>query len=206
VIGKLKGVIDTVGPDGLVLDVQGVGYAVHCSARTLAKLPGPGEAAILSIETVVREDMIRLYGFDTERERDWFRLLQSVQGVGAKVALAILGVLDEQGLAAAIAGQDGAAVARAQGVGPKLAKRIVSELKDKAPAGAVFLPSDRGTAAPAQPVSEAALARADAVSALVNLGFQEAQAARAVDGAAAKLGEEAGLQALIREGLKDLQR
>ncbi|HWL05777.1 MAG TPA: Holliday junction branch migration protein RuvA, partial [Xanthobacteraceae bacterium] len=133
-IGKLRGVIDSYGDDYVILDVQGVGYHVHCSARTLAALPAAGEAATLSIDTYVREDMIRLYGFVSDTEREWFRLLQTVQGVGAKVALAVLGTLPAADLASAIALRDKAAVARTPGVGPKVAERIVSELKDKAPA------------------------------------------------------------------------
>ena len=133
-IGKLKGLIDSFGEDYVILDVNGVGYVVNCSSRTLAHLPRPGEPATLAIETQVREDAIRLFGFLDEAERDWFRLLQSVQGVGAKVALALLSTLSADALAQAVAGQDKAMVARAPGVGPKLAARIVAELKDKAPA------------------------------------------------------------------------
>src|ERR1700730_8361603 len=134
VIGKLKGIVDSHGEDFVILDVQGVGYVVHCSGRTLQKLPRPGEAATLAIETHMREDSIKLFGFISETEREWFRLLQSVQGVGAKVALAIQTVLDVAELASAIACQDKAAIAHAPGVGPKLAARIASELKDKAAA------------------------------------------------------------------------
>ena len=133
-IGKLKGLIDSYGEDYVLLDVGGVGYQVHCSARTLQHLPSPGEAAVLSIETYVREDQIKLFGFRTDQEREWFRLLQTVQGVGAKVALAVLGTLAPADLANAIALRDKAAVARTPGVGPKVAERIVTELKDKAPA------------------------------------------------------------------------
>src|SRR3974390_957123 len=133
-IGKLKGVIDSYGEDSVILDVNGVGYLVHCSARTLQELPRVGEAAALAIETYVREDQIRLFGFMTDVEREWFRLLQTVQGVGAKVALAVLGTLKPADLASAIAMRDKAMVARAPGVGPKVAERIVTELKDKAPA------------------------------------------------------------------------
>lgn len=137
-IGKLRGVIDSNGEDFVILDVNGVGYIVHCSSRTLQRLPRPGEPASLAIETQVREDSIRLFGFASEAEREWFRLLQSVQGVGAKVALAVQSILEPSDLAAAIALQDKAAISRAPGVGPKLAARIVAELKDKAPAiGAV---------------------------------------------------------------------
>ena len=133
-IGKLKGIIESYGEDNIVLDVNGVGYLVHCSARTLQALPATGEPVALAIETHVREDQIRLFGFLTDVEREWFRLLQTVQGVGTKVALAVLGTLKPGDLASAIAMRDKAAVARTPGVGPKVAERIVTELKDKAPA------------------------------------------------------------------------
>ena len=133
-IGKLKGVIDSYGEDSVILDVGGVGYLVHCSARTLQELPRAGEAATLSIETYVREDQIKLFGFLSDIEREWFRLLQTVQGVGAKVALSVLGTLKPADLATAIAMRDKAMVARTPGVGPKVAEQIVTELKDKAPA------------------------------------------------------------------------
>src|SRR6058998_4340355 len=132
-IGKLKGLIDSYGEDYVILDVGGVGYQVHCSSRTLQALPSPGEAAVLSIETYVREDQIKLFGFRTDAEREWFRLLQTVQGVGAKVALSVLGTLKPADLASAIAMRDKSMVARSPGVGPKVAERIVTELKDKAP-------------------------------------------------------------------------
>src|ERR1700727_1547904 len=132
-IGKLKGLIDSYGEDYVILDVGGVGYQVHCSARTLQALPSPGEAAALSIETYVREDQIKLFGFRSDLEREWFRLLQTVQGVGGKVALAVLSTLPPSDLANAIALRDKAAVTRTPGVGPKVAERIVTELKDKAP-------------------------------------------------------------------------
>ena len=168
-IGKLKGVVDAYGEDFVILDVHGVGYVAHCSARTLQRLPKVGEAAVLSIETVVREDMIRLYGFRSDPEREWFRLLQLVQGVGARVALGILSVLEPTELATAIASGDKAAVARAPGVGPKLAARIVAEMKDKAPAFAPIDPVMAGLSggedAPAPGPAQ------DAVSALVNLGW-----------------------------------
>lgn len=202
-IGKLKGVIDSYGEDYVILDVHGVGYVVQCSARTLQKLPRAGEAAILSIETQVREDAIRLFGFMSEAERDWFRLLQTVQGVGSKVALAILGVLGPGELASAVAMQDKTAVVRAQGVGPKLAARIVAELKDKAPSfGSVdplvakLASEDEDKAAPT--------AVRDAISALVNLGYGRPQAAAAVAASVKALGEEAQASALIRQGLKEL--
>src|SRR6266404_2317891 len=140
-IGKLKGVIDSYGEDFIVLDVHGVGYLVHCSARTLQALPAAGEATSLSIETHVREDQIRLFGFSSDVEREWFRLLQTVQGVGAKVALSVLSTLKPADLASAIALRDKAMVARTPGVGPKVAERIVTELKDKAPAYADLDPA-----------------------------------------------------------------
>jgi holliday junction DNA helicase RuvA len=199
-IGKLKGVVDSSGEDYVILDVHGVGYVVTCSSRTLRQLPGVGEAATLAIETQVREDSIRLFGFLQDAERDWFRLLQSVQGVGAKVALAILSILAPSDLALAIAAQDKAMVARAAGVGPKLASRIVAELKDRAPAP--------GDAVPVQPTggeaaSESEAAR-DAISALCNLGYNRAQAATAVAQSVKALGEGADAGALIRRGLKEL--
>ncbi|MCC6777957.1 MAG: Holliday junction branch migration protein RuvA [Hyphomicrobiales bacterium] len=204
-IGKLKGVIDSYGDDFIVLDVNGVGYLVHCSARTLQELPGTGERATLSIETHVREDQIRLFGFRSDGEREWFRLLQTVQGVGAKVALSVLGTLKPADLANAIALRDKAMVARTPGVGPKVAERIVTELKDKAPAFAAVDPAvvrlsgaidDRR--AP-QPV-------ADAVSALINLGYGHPQAAAAVAAAARSAGEGADTARLIRLGLKELAK
>src|ERR1700731_967039 len=140
-IGKLKGVIDSYGEDHVILDVNGVGYLVHCSARRLQGLPPAGRGATLSIETYVREDQIRLFGFMPDVEREWFRLLQTVQGVGAKVALAVLGTLPPSDLANAIALRDKAAVTRTPGVGPKVAERIVTELKDKAPAFAIRDPA-----------------------------------------------------------------
>lgn len=202
-IGKLKGVVDSYGEDFVILDVHGVGYVVQCSARTLQKLPAAGEAASLAIETQVREDAIRLFGFTSDAERDWFRLLQSVQGVGAKVALAILSILAPGELAAAIATQDKAMVARSSGVGPKLAARIVAELKDKAPAfGAVdpvvarLAGEDEAKSAP-RPVQ-------DAISALVNLGYGRPQAAAAIAASVKAMGEDADAGALIRRGLKEL--
>jgi Holliday junction DNA helicase RuvA len=201
-IGKLKGIVDGVDEEGLIIDVNGVGYVVAASARTLRNLPAIGQAATLHIETQVREDAIRLFGFLTESERDWFRLLQSVQGVGAKVALAILGVLSSSELSSAIASQDKAMVARAQGVGPKLAARIVLELKDKAPALGV---ADLGGAiAGEERASKLPKAADDAVLALVGLGYARPQAAAAVAKGFAALGADAQTAALIRLGLKEL--
>jgi len=205
VIGKLKGVIDAYGEDFVIVDVHGVGYVVHCSSRTLQNLPPAGEATELAIETHVREDMIRLYGFRVDAEREWFRLLQSVQGVGAKVALGILSALDPGALATAIATGDKASVSRGPGVGPKLAARIVAELKDKAPAFSTVDPAlvrlsdmveDRK--AP-QPVS-------DAISALVNLGYAQPQASAAVATALKQAGDEPDARTLIRLGLRELAR
>jgi holliday junction DNA helicase RuvA len=202
-IGKLSGIIDSFGDDHLIIDVNGVGYVVTCSSRTLQRLPARGEPASLAIETQVREDAIRLFGFTSDAERDWFRLLQSVQGVGAKVALAILGILSAGELATAIGTQDKASVARAPGIGPKLAARIVAELKDKAPALAAVDPvvarlagQEEAKRAP-RPVQ-------DAISALVNLGYGRPQAAAAVAASVNALGESAEAPALIRRGLKEL--
>ncbi|SIQ65334.1 MULTISPECIES: Holliday junction branch migration protein RuvA [unclassified Bosea (in: a-proteobacteria)] len=204
-IGKLKGVIDSYGEDHVIIDVQGVGYVVQCSARTLQRLPKPGEAAVLAIETHVREDAIRLYGFMSDNERDWFRLMQAVQGVGAKVALAILSTLDPGGLATAIATNDKAAIARSPGVGPKLAQRICAELKDKAPA---FGHVDPSLAQLSGALEDRTLPQpvADAVSALANLGYPQAQAVAAVAAAARAAGDGAGTAQLIRLGLKELAK
>jgi Holliday junction DNA helicase RuvA len=205
VIGKLKGTVDSFGPDSVVLDVHGVGYLVHCSTRTLEALPGAGEAAQLSIETHVREQEIKLFGFSSDLEREWFRLLLVVQGVGAKVALAVLSTLKAADLASAIALGDKAMIARAPGVGPKVAARICAELKDKAPAlsgldsNVARLQADLGDKVAPLPASEA-------VSALVNLGYGQAQASAAVAGAMREAGEGADTTRLIRLGLKELSR
>jgi holliday junction DNA helicase RuvA len=204
-IGKLKGLIDSYGEDYVILDVNGVGYVVFCSSRTLQHLPKPGEAAALAIETQVREDAIRLFGFRSDSERDWFRLLQSVQGVGAKVALSILSVLDPGSLATALATQDKAAIGRASGVGPKLAQRIVVELKDKAPA---FGHVDPALAELSDALAEqkAPAPVQDAVSALINLGYGQAQASAAVATILRSAGENAQAATLIRLALKELSR
>lgn len=203
-IGKLKGTVDSYGEDHLILDVHGVGYLVHCSARTLQALPPAGEAAVLFIETFVREDQIRLFGFQSEAEREWFRLLQAVQGIGAKTALAILSTLRPAELAQAIALGDKATVARAPGVGPRVATRIVTELKDKTPhlSGADPIVAQlSGEVAPAAggPVS-------DAISALTNLGYGIPQATAAIAAAARSAGEGANAETLIRLGLRELAR
>ncbi|PTM94419.1 Holliday junction branch migration protein RuvA [Mycoplana dimorpha] len=204
-IGKLKGTIDEIGDDHVVLDVHGVGYVAFCSARTLGKLGSAGEAAVLFIETYVREDQLKLFGFLSALEREWFRLLQSVQGVGSKVALAVLSTLTPGELANAIALQDKAQVSRAPGVGPKVAVRIITELKNKAPAFAgeagasIGLKQEIGEGVAPAPV-------ADAVSALANLGYSRDQAANAVAAALKNGGEGADSARLIRLGLKELAR
>jgi Holliday junction DNA helicase RuvA len=204
-IGRLKGVIDSYGEDSVIVDVNGVGYLVYCSARTLQELPSVGQPVTLSIETYVREDQIRLFGFSADVEREWFRLLQTVQGVGAKVALSVLGTLKPAELASAIAVRDKAMVARTPGVGPKVAERIVIELKDKAPAytdvdpALVRLSGALDEKRAPQPVT-------DAVSALVNLGYGQPQAAAAIAAAARNAGDAAEVKTLIRLGLKELAK
>jgi Holliday junction DNA helicase RuvA len=204
-IGKLKGIIDSYGEDFVILDVGGVGYQVQCSARTMQALPAPGEAATLSIETYVREDQIKLFGFTSDVEREWFRLLQTVQGVGAKVALAVLGTLRPSELAEAIALRDRASVSRTPGVGSKVAERIVTELKDKVPK---FTSLDPAVVQLSGALEEKRAPRPvmDAVSALVNLGYGQPQAAAAIAAAARNAGEGADTAALIRHGLKELAR
>ncbi|MEP2235820.1 MAG: Holliday junction branch migration protein RuvA [Alteripontixanthobacter sp.] len=195
-IAKLKGLLDETGEDWAVIDVGGVGYLVHCSARTLAALGEIGESCTVFTDLQVSENDMRLLGFAEGSERDWFRLLTGVQGVGSKVALAILSALSTAEVQAACANGDAAMVARAQGVGPKLAGRIVNELKDKAGGLAV---SAGGGAAMAAPAGGAA---ADAVSALENLGFKPLVAARAVSAAQKELGEGVAEGELIRVALK----
>ncbi|CAN0655128.1 Holliday junction branch migration complex subunit RuvA [Nitratireductor aquimarinus] len=205
-IGKLKGIIDEISEDHCIVDVGGVGYVAYCPARTLAALEGEGTAVTLFIETYVREDMIRLYGFRSALEREWFRLLQNnVQGVGAKVALSVLSTLSASELANAIALKDAATVARAPGVGKKVAERIVSELKSKAPA---YAGEASDTIGLKQELGEGAApsAVADAVSALANLGYSRDVAANAVAAALKEAGESAEAGTLIRLGLKELAR
>jgi holliday junction DNA helicase RuvA len=198
-IGKLTGLIDSVAEDSLILDVGGVGYRVCCSARTLSHLDKPGSRLSLLIETHVREDEIRLFGFASEAERQWFKLLQSVQGVGAKLALAILGTLAPQDLARAVTFADKPMMGRAPGVGPKLAQRLVTELKDKVPAGSAI--AVNGAAVPKGDDS----AMTDALSALVNLGYGQADAARAL-ALASERGTAPEVASLVRAGLKELGR
>ena len=198
-IARLKGVVEEIGPEAAILDVGGVGYQAFCSTRTLRRLPSQGAPARLLVETHVREDHIHLYGFIDAVERDWFRLLTTVQGVGARLALAILSVVPPEQLGAAILAEDRAMLARADGVGPRLAGRIVNELRDKvgavvaAPPLAVTVPADGGPAG-------------DAVSALINLGYRRAEALGAVTAAARRLGDGVALDALIRAGLQELAR
>ncbi|TPG20525.1 Holliday junction branch migration protein RuvA [Sphingomonas koreensis] len=192
-IAHLKGRLATTGIDHAVIDVNGVGYLVAASSRTLAALGPVGEAVTVHTEMLVAEDSIRLMGFADADERDWFRLLTGVQGVGARVALAILSVLEPVDLARAIASQDKAMIGRANGVGPKLAERIVRELKDKV--GGIAL-GGGAAAAPAVGVS------ADAISALLNLGFRPAEASAAVKAADDELGAGATLDALVRLALR----
>ena len=197
-IGKLTGLLDSVTDNALVLDVGGVGYVVQCGTRTLAQLPERGARLSLLIETRIREEELQLFGFEHEAERQWFRVLQTVQGVGARLALAIVGALTPTALAEAVMFQEQAALKRAPGVGPKLAQRIVNELKDRAPQSAVNV-------TPIRVKSETPERRAltDALSALINLGYGEAEAARALASVAAHH-EAQGLEALIRAGLKEL--
>ncbi|MFA5990519.1 MAG: Holliday junction branch migration protein RuvA [Sphingomonas sp.] len=195
-IAHLKGRLEATGIDYAVVDVGGVGYLVGASARTLGALGPVGEAVMLHTEMLVGEDFIRLVGFANGAERDWFRLLTGVQGVGARVALAILSALEPGELVRAIAAQDKAMVARANGVGPKLAERIVRELKDKA--GGIAL----GAGAMSGGAPLAGGASADAVSALLNLGFRPAEAASAVAAAQEELGSGTGLDALVRLALR----
>ena len=193
-IAKLTGLLDDTGADWAVIDVAGVGYLVHCSAKTLSALGIRGDTVALFTDLQVSENDLRLIGFASGAERDWFRLLVGVQGVGSKVALAILSALSTEELQRACAGGDAAMVARAQGVGPKLAGRIVNELKDKAGG----LPTVPGAVSVAPPGSVSA----DAISALQNLGFKPAVAASAVARAVEQLGEEVGLNDLVRVALR----
>jgi Holliday junction DNA helicase RuvA len=192
-IAKLRGLLDGSGADHAIVDVGGVGYLVYASSRTLSALGAIGEEIVLHTEMLVAQDSIRLMGFSSAAERDWFRLLTSVQGVGARVALAILSALSGDELHRAVASGDHAMIARAQGVGPKLAQRIVNELKDKT--GAIAL-------GPGGPVAPTGSLAQDAVSALANLGFRPSEAAAAVAKAEAELGPDASLDLLVRTALK----
>jgi Holliday junction DNA helicase RuvA len=200
-IAKLKGVVDTVDADSAIVDVGGVGYLVSASARTLRELAAGDEVTVL-VETIVREDAIALYGFLETAERDWFRILTTVQGVGARVALSILSTLSPDEIARAIAAQDRATLSRPAGVGPKLAARLATELKDKAAAFGVA-PLGKGVEAPAMPAGSI---NEDAVSALVNLGYKRVEAFGAVARVTQRLGVDARLDAVIRAGLQELAR
>ena len=216
-IGKITGRVDYVAEDHVLIEAAGIGYIIHCAAPTLAAMPAPGEVAALYTELLVREDLMQLIGFRTVAEREWHRLLTSVQGVGARVSLAILGALGPDGVSRALALGDPGAIRAAPGVGPKLAARIVNELGDKAPGVMALGAQGKRTAAASGPVpvaevaapapataAEDAAATADALSALVNLGYERMQAARAVAEAAEEGG--AGSAALIKAALKSLGR
>ncbi len=221
-IGRIAGVLDHKGGDHVLIDVRGVGYVVHVSDRTLAQMPAPGEAVALYTELIVREDLLQLIGFATLIEKEWHRLLMTVQGVGVKAALAIIGTLGPEGVARAITLGDVTAIKAAPGVGPKIAQRVVLELKAKAPGvmamggtlatapatlpageAPALAPKRRGKAAPApiEPAMDRARHTADALSALVNLGYAQGEAAQAVAQAAAEA-PEAAPAALIRAALK----
>lgn len=204
-IGKLKGLIDSYGEDFVVIDVNGVGYVAFCSSRTLQSLPRPGEAAALAIETYVREDQIKLFGFASDGERDWFRMLLNVQGVGTKVALSLLSTFRTGDLASAIALKDVAAITRTPGVGRKLAERIVLDLKDKAPAFGSVDPAVTGLQG-AIDEHRAPQPAVDAISALVNLGYPQAQASAAVAAAMKSAGDQPKAEALIRLALREMAR
>jgi Holliday junction DNA helicase RuvA len=203
-IAKLTGMVDQIEHDGAVINVQGVGYRAFCSTRTLACLPSVGTRVGLLIETHVREDHIHLFGFVDAAERDWFRLLTTVQGVGARLALSILSVIAPEALGLAILTQDKSALTQAEGVGPRLAARIVNELRDKASSVAA---SEHSAAAPASagPELDRGVA-ADAIAALENLGVGRSEAAGAIAVAARKLGGAAAADALIKAGLEELAR
>lgn len=205
-IGKLRGKVDAIGESFLIVDVGGVGYEVQASSRTLRNLK-IGDEVSLTIDTYVREDAIRLFGFSSELERSWFRTLQNVQGVGAKVALGVLGVLAPGDLATAIALQNSGVVEQAPGVGKKLAQRIVMELKDKAPglalSGVNVAAGGAGGVTASPPQGNAAM---EAMSALTNLGYNPSQASQAIAAAVKELGPEADTAKLIRRGLKELAR
>ncbi len=202
-IGKLTGVLESSGEDWALIDVRGVGYLVFCSARTLERGGRQGDGVSLLVETHVREDHIHLYGFADPAERDWFRLLCTVQGVGAKMALAVLSILSPADLIQAIAAQDKAVLTRASGVGPKLAARIVAELKDKAGMAALG-PAAVGMVGAGATLAGLEAPAEDALSALVNLGYGRSEALGAVVEASRRLGTEAPLASLIKEGLKEL--
>ena len=200
-IARLSGIVGELGEDFAVIDVGGVGYLIFCSSRALSRMPAVGEAVQVAVETHVREDHIHLYGFVDAAERAWFRLLTTVQGVGARVGLAILSVLTADELVQAVAAQDKAAVTRANGVGPKLAGRIVTELRDKVGGMALGGGIDVSeTTSSATPDGE------EAISALVNLGYSRSDAFNAIKKAGKELGQQTPLESLIRFGLKEMSQ
>jgi len=216
-IGKITGRVDYVAEDHVLIEAGGIGYIIHCAPPTLAAMPAPGEVAALYTELLVREDLMQLIGFRTVAEREWHRLLISVQGVGARVSLAILGALGPDGVSRALALGDPGAIRAAPGVGPKLAARIINELGDKAPgvmalgaqgkraaAASGPVPATEAVSAAPAALPEDAEATADALSALVNLGYDRMQAARAVAEAADE--GAAGSAGLIKAALKSLGR
>ena len=203
-IGRLRGLVEGVGKDWVIIDVGGVGYEVYCATKTLSKLPNIGQSVTLTIETHVREDSIRLFGFLYEAERSWFRLLQNVQGVGTKVALSVLGILEPHELANAIALQDKKQIGRAPGVGPKVAQRIVSELQDKAPG--LLATGEIGVKMPNLSTSGQLSPVSDSISALVNLGYGIGEATAAIASVSERLGESVKTEELIRQGLKELAK
>ena len=211
-IARLKGILDEIGPDWVVVDVGGVGYQVFCPARVIAALPAVGDPLALHIETHVREDHIHLFGFASAGERECFRMLTTAQGVGAKVGLAILGTLSVDDLTTAIIAEDKALLTRADGVGPRLAARLMTELKDKilsldgtfAPVSAPAAPTGIAGDGPAEPGGDGVAA--DAVSALVNLGYGRAEAFGAVSRVAQAQGDRADLDRLIPAALKELSQ
>jgi Holliday junction DNA helicase RuvA len=198
-IARLAGILDEIAADGVVIDVGGVGYFAFCSSRTLGRLPPVGRAARLLIETHVREDHIHLYGFVDAAEREWFRLLMTVQGVGARLALALLSAVSPEALTLAVVAADKGALTQADGVGPRLATRIINELRDKVSG----LPAAAPLAVVAAPTAGGGVT-ADAVSALVNLGYRRSEAFGAIAAASRELGDRAAVDALIRAGLKEL--
>lgn len=202
-IGKLTGKVDSFTDVSLILDVSGVGYLISASTRTIASLPAQGQEISLLIETFVREDQLKLFGFATDAEKEWFSLVQSVQGVGAKVALAILSTLSSNELVTAISLGDKAMVARTPGVGPKVAQRIVTELKDKIPAFTGEVGSVASVLVGSESVPQTSAA-ADAVSALTNLGYGGGQAAGAVAKVVSEVGTDAKTEKIIRLALKEL--
>lgn len=202
-IGKLTGIIDTIQSNTVLLDVNGVGYVVFASGRTLSKIGGKGEKCALMIETHVREDHIHLYGFADAVEQEWFTILTKVQGVGARVALAILTIASPNELSIAIAAQDKAVFSRADGVGPKLATRIVTELKGKTAGVELGKGNQSDTPAVAAPMADNDNT-SEALSALVNLGYGRSEAMMAISRAQKSLSEDADLGALIKQGLKEL--